>query len=331
MGALQYFLDPTHTALGSKVRKKLFFRDVSSVKLVGKTAVVTGANSGIGKATARNLALRGAEVHMLCRSEERGTAALEAIKSSLRDASGGAQDGGKVHLHLVDLSEPSQITKFAEDFRESPGKLDILVNNAAVMPNELRFNSRGVESALATNLVGFLGLTRELVPLLRESSDGRLVNVVSAGMFTAKLHLPSIELGLDEAKSREAEATYSGLSAYAQHHRGRVMLTDYMADLLRDSNVKVNSVHPGWVDTPGLAGAKDMDGFYKAMGRFLRTEDQGADTVVWLAVAPELRETGKYYFDRAPRKKHKCLSGTKSKKEDLEKLVQCCDRGFQKQ
>ena len=84
-------------------------------------------------------------------------------------------------------------------------------------------------------------------------------------------------------------------------------------------------------DTPGLAGAKDMDGFYKAMGRFLRTEDQGADTVVWLAVAPELRETGKCYFDRAPRKKHKCLSGTKSKKEDLEKLVQCCDRGFQKQ
>lgn len=232
------------------------------MSLKGKVAIVTGANSGIGKAAAIGLANRGGQVHMLCRSRSRGTDAKENI---VRDT--GNED---VHLHVVDLSEPTQIKTFAMDFKKSHKKLDILVNNAAVMPNELRITSGGLESAFATNLVGFYGLTKELGPIL---SGGRIVNVVSGGMFASKLHIPSIH--------KKDESQYSGLELYSQHHRGRVILTEYFAKTLK--GVSVNSVHPGWVDTPGLAGASDMAGFYKVMRKWLRSEAEGSWTILLAA------------------------------------------------
>ena len=181
---------------------------------------------------------------MLCRSKERGTAALNSIKDDKR-----VDDSSKIHLHVVDLSEPEQIKAFAADFKRRHQKVDILVNNAAVMPNELRTNSRGTEVALATNLVGFYGLTTQLSPLLKQSQDPRIVNVVSAGMFTAKLDIPTIEKGLDVQKdkvkgeSNTEDEDYSGITLYAQHHRARVDLTDYFADIYKDDGIKVNCVH----------------------------------------------------------------------------------------
>mmetsp|Transcript_7300 Transcript_7300/g.18760 ORF Transcript_7300/g.18760 Transcript_7300/m.18760 type:complete len:352 (-) Transcript_7300:788-1843(-) len=343
LGSLQYFLDPSHTRLGVKVRRGCFWRKADlDVSLAGKTAIVTGANSGIGRATACELACRGASVHMLCRSEKRGTTALDSIK---RRAAALAEDGaaGQVQLHIVDLSEPDQIRSFASDFRRANTRLDILVNNAAVMPNELKHNSKGMEVALATNLVGFYGLTTELKDLLKASSDARVVNVVSAGMFTAKLNLPTIEKGLPrssgaaasgeaagtEAGAEAEAAPYSGIELYAQHHRARVMLTDVFASQWKDDGISVNSCHPGWVDTKGLREAKDMQGFVSVMGGMLRSEEEGADTVVWLAAAAKAREfTGEYFFDRKARKKHKALAGTKSPPSDAAKLAEICQSAF---
>ncbi len=117
------------------------------------------------------------------------------------------------------------------------------------MPNELMRNSQGMEVALATNLVGFYGLTAELKDLLQAAPAARVVNVVSAGMFTTKLHLPTIAKGLPKAAAAAgAEAgagDYSGIELYAQHHRARVMLTDKFAEQWKDLGITVNSCHPG--------------------------------------------------------------------------------------
>jgi len=107
------------------------------------------------------------------------------------------------------------------------------------------------------------------------------------------------------------------------------MLTKHFSEAFASSGIKVNSVHPGWVDTPGLSSAKDMAGFYKVMGSSLRTEEEGADTVVWLAVSDKANKySGRYFFDRATRRENKYLSGTKSPPEDLDRLVEICETGF---
>jgi len=247
---------------------------------------VTGANAGIGKAIAMGLASRGGQVHMLCRSQARG---IEAKENIVKDT--GNED---VHLHVVDLSEPAEIKAFVKDFKKSHKKLDVLVNNVAVGPDDFTMTSGGMESAFATNLVGFYGLTKELAPML---SGGRIVNLVSAGMFLYKLHTPSLH--------NKDKSQYKPLENYCQHHRGRVMLTEHFAKTL-EGEVTVNSVHPGWVDTPGLAGAKAMEGFYRVMQRWLRSEEEGADTALWLAISERASKfTGRYFFDRWPRATHK--------------------------
>ena len=165
LGALQYFLDPTHTKLGVKVRRKLFWRKQDlDVSLRGKTAIVSGANSGIGKAVARNLAGMGAEVHMLCRSAERGAKALESIRGTL------GCDGSNVELHLVDLSEPQQIKDFARDFKSTHAKVDILVNNAGVANRKERRTRDGFEMQMGTNHLGHFLLTNLLLPKIKETA-----------------------------------------------------------------------------------------------------------------------------------------------------------------
>ena len=143
------------------------------VDLSGRVAVVTGANSGIGKATSRALAERGAEVFLLCRSEERGRAALR----ELRDATGSR----RLRLVTVDVAEPESIRSAVKEI--AAGRVHVLVNNAAVLPAERHETSRGVELTFATNVLGPFLLTRLLEPRLRASGAARVVNVSSGGMY----------------------------------------------------------------------------------------------------------------------------------------------------
>ena len=109
--------------------------------------------------------------------------------------------------------------------------------------------------------------------------------------------------GHTDRVARACAAFLTGCQPRKTH--GANLQVGISADQLAAAGVRCNSVHPGWVDTPGLAGAKDMEGFYRMMGGALRDDDEGADTIVWLAACPGLRETGKYFFDRSARKKHK--------------------------
>ncbi len=247
-GMLFYFLDPSHTALGFKAHAACFDKKDLEVDLHGKSILVAGGNAGIGRSAAQSLAERGATVHIVCRSKEKGEQAVKDISEAT-----GNKD---VHLHVVDLGSKKQIQAFTQTFAASGQPLHVLINNAATMQSDRTVTSEGIETAQATNLVGFYGLTQGLLPVLKKNAPARIVNVVSAGMLATQFKLK----GLTE---EEATAPYDGAAAYSLHHRARVMLTETWAKELKEDKVVVNSVHPGWVDTPLLRTAGPMEGFYK--------------------------------------------------------------------
>ena len=219
---------------------------------------MTGGTGGIGRAAARQLAKMGAEVHIVGRSEEKGAAAVEEMNASV---------GSNVaHFHRVDLSKLNDTYVFAQQFQTEvlgPKKrLFVLINNAAVMPpsHTMAEENGGHEMALATNLLSWYILSKNLAPSLEK--DGKLINVVSAGMKLFKLYPDEIE-ALDHVEPNK----YDGIKAYSITHRARVLLTQSWAKQT-DAPIMA-SVHPGWVDTPGLSSAKQMRGFYKTMKSML--------------------------------------------------------------
>ncbi len=135
-------------------------------------------------------------------------------------------------------------------------------------------------------------LTAELVPLLRATPDGaRVVWVSSGGMYTQTLDVDALEMGDED---------YAGATAYARAKRAQVVLAEEWAKRLRDDRIAVHAMHPGWADTPGLETG--LPGFRTVLGPILRSPEQGADTIVWLAAAEGPgRVTGRFWLDRAPR------------------------------
>jgi len=275
------------------------------VDLAGRVALVTGANSGIGKATSRALAERGAEVFLLCRHEERGRAAL----GELRRATGSR----RLRLVTVDVAEPDSVQSAAEAIGAE--RVHLLVNNAGVLPDERRENSRGVEMTFATNVLGPFQLTRLLEPRLRAAGRARIVNVSSGGMYARRLSLG--DWGF-------AKRRFDGVVAYAEAKRALVVLTELWAERLAGSGVTANAMHPGWADTPAVETS--LPRFRRALQSRLRTAEEGADTVVWMSVCPRLEnETGRFYFDREPRPTH-LLPWTREEPGDRRRLWELCER-----
>ena len=241
----------------------------------GKECLVTGANSGLGLAVARGLAERGATVHLLCRNEQRGTLAQQAITSETNNP--------RVRLHVVDVSNQQSIVDFAARF-DSP-RIDVLVHNAGVLPLERELTADGLELTVATHLVGPFLLTQLLRPKLRAA---RVVIVTSGGMYTKRL---------DVAGMLSNEGPYDGVAAYAMTKRGQVVLGELWARELASSGTVVNVMHPGWAATKGVE--RSLPRFFRIMNKRLRTAEEGADTALWLAVAERIAgETGKLWFDR---------------------------------
>lgn len=303
-----------------------------------KTACVTGANSGLGFRAATELARRRYAVHMVCRNEGRGRAAVEALKSELHDEVPDAD----VILHIVDLSDFDGIKSFAAGFCADPSnKLDVLVNNAASLPAERTENADGVESCLATVLGGSFLLTAALMPALLRASPAedqgapagdlpRVIDVSSAGMYNCKLDVSDINGERRDAKK------YDGALAYALVKRAQVLLSERWAKEMVGKQIFFASMHPGWADTPGVATS--LPSFYKKHKSSMRSAAQGADTVVWLASCPVrslLRSagvddvhscSGKFWFDRAPRRTHMPFARTRCSAKDIDVLWRACQR-----
>jgi NAD(P)-dependent dehydrogenase (short-subunit alcohol dehydrogenase family) len=253
-----------------------------------RIAVVTGANTGIGREIARELARLGGRVVLACRSEKRGRSALDSIL---------AQTGnGSLELQVVDLSSQASVRAFAGRLRARHARIDVLVNNASIWPDTREVSVDGIEKTWATNVLGYFLLMTLLRDRLLAADQGRIINVASdfAG-------------GLDLDDPEFARRAWGGTAAYRQSKQAERMLTWSVAERLEGTRVTVNACHPGGVDTAlfryqtGLLGL-GLSGYNKLFGK---TPAEGADTPAWLATAPELSTvTGRYYEDRKekPRK-----------------------------
>jgi NAD(P)-dependent dehydrogenase (short-subunit alcohol dehydrogenase family) len=165
----------------------------------------------------------------------------------------------------------------------------VLVNNAAVLGNERCTTPEGLESSLVTNLLSPYLLTTALLPRLRASAPARVVNVVSGGMYLAGLG-PEVF---------EPLGTWDGATAYARHKRALMVLTEHWARECAADGVTVNAMHPGWAETPGVARSLPL--FLRLTRPVLRTPEEGADTIVWLAASADADSlTGGLWLDREP-------------------------------
>jgi len=278
-----------------------------NVDLTGKVYIVTGANSGIGFATTKELAKRKATVWMICRNKQKGEEAMKTIE----------QDTGNNNLRLavVDVSRPTDIFRFAGDYVASKQRLDGLIHNAGGTEYERSVTPDGNEISFATNVLGPFLLTECLFPVLQRSAPSRVITVTSGGMYTVRMDVENLQS--DRSK-------YMGLAAYSRSKRALWYLTEYWANKkYANTGVTFNSMHPGWTRTPLVSNK--LPSWFQSLP--LRTPEQGADTLLWLAISPTvLSASGMLWFDREPTRTDMPLARTQNKPQDIEALYQYCHR-----
>ncbi|MEP7182465.1 MAG: SDR family NAD(P)-dependent oxidoreductase [Betaproteobacteria bacterium] len=272
-----------------------------AVSLRGRTAVVTGATSGLGRAAAQQLAGLGARVVLVGRNREKADIARAEITA--------ATSNENIAVALADLSLLSDVRKLAQRLLADEPQINILVNNAGILLNQRTLTSEGNETSVATNLLAPFLLTQLLLPRLEQSAPSRIINVSSGGMYSTG---PAVDDLQYERKP------WNGADAYARAKRALVILTELWAERLRDSGAVVHAMHPGWADTPGVVTS--LPKFHAITRHLLRTAEQGADTITWLAAAPEVAQvSGWFWLDREPHITH-VFPGTEGSPEERRQL-----------
>ncbi|GAY39723.1 hypothetical protein CUMW_046640 [Citrus unshiu] len=269
-----------------------------------ENCVVTGANAcNWFMLPAEGLASRGATVYMVCRSKEKGETALSAIRSKTGNEN--------VHLELCDLSSITEIKSFANRFSLKNKPVHVLVNNAGLLENNRLITSEGFELNFAVNVLGTYTITESMVPLLEKAApDARVITVSSGGMYTAHL--------TDDLEFNSG--SFDGMEQYARNKRVQVALTEKWSEMYKEKGIGFYSMHPGWAETPGVA--KSMPSFNERLAGNLRTSEEGADTVLWLALQPkEKLVSGSFYFDRAEAPKHLKFAATAASHARIDPIV----------
>lgn len=305
--ALEASVIGSFTKVGYETRRRLFhWEDAGALPADGKVVVITGANSGLGLVAATRLAAMGAAVRIVVRNPERGERARAQI------AAAGDADVG---VYVADLSSLEAVRTVAAELRGRDPRIDVLIHNAGALLPERALSVDGHEMTFATMVLGPFLLTRELLPLLRATQGSRVIWIASGGMYTQPLDVDALEMGPGD---------YRGATAYARAKRAQVVLSEEWAKRLRSDGIAVHAMHPGWADTPGLETG--LPGFRTLIGPLLRTPQEGADTIVWLAAAEEPgRTTGRFWLDRRPRSTRK-LVATGATDEERARLWALCER-----
>ncbi|MUL76904.1 SDR family NAD(P)-dependent oxidoreductase [Mycolicibacterium sp. CBMA 226] len=287
-GFFDQLLDRTvvlgYSRVGLAVRQRLWPEpDLPAGALAGRTVLVTGANSGIGKAVAGQLAKLGATVLMTVRDRGRGAAARHDVLA--------VAPGADVAVEVCDVSNLAAVRSFAADLVSRRPRLDAVIHNAGVLPEQRTESAEGHELSLATHVLGPLLLTELLLPALTAAPDPRVVLMSSGGMYTQPLPVDDIEY---------RRGHYRGATAYARSKRIQVAITPLLAQ--RWSGIMVAAMHPGWADTPGVA--QSLPAFRRVTQPILRTSEQAADTAVWLTATEPAPDSGQFWHDRRIRPTH---------------------------
>jgi NAD(P)-dependent dehydrogenase (short-subunit alcohol dehydrogenase family) len=255
----------------------------------GKICIVTGANSGIGKELTLGLAQMGARVVMVCRSAEKGKAALEEIRREFGSS--------QVDLLIADMSWQASVRSLAEQIQQKYPRVDVLVNNAGGATPARELSADGIEMTLATNHLGPALLTLLLLDMLKASAPSRIVNVSSEAQRRTRLEMNDLQF---------ERRKYRGIAAYAQSKLLMNAFTFELARRLAGTGVTANCLHPGvvatniWSANPAPLIAKLI---IAVMKPFMLTSKQGAEVPLYLATSPEVAQvSGEYFIKSRPAK-----------------------------
>jgi retinol dehydrogenase 14 len=247
------------------------------------TIALTGGTSGIGKAAARGFVEEGHHVVLLSRSLERGRATQKEL-------------GGSTEVIECDLASLGSVRDAASDLAARHSTLDVLVNNAGLFTLSRQESADGYELQFAVNHLGHFLLTNLLLEQLYAADAGRVVVVSSNAHHSGLLHFDDLQL----------EQSYGGMKAYAQSKVANILFVRELASRLATSNVTANALHPGAVSTNIASSRRGSQGILRRIlqaiaSPFLRTPEQGAQTLIYLATSPQVAGvTGNYYDDKEP-------------------------------
>ena len=282
--ALEISIVGSFSQFGYRARRRLWgWQDAPNGSLSGKTALITGPTSGLGRATAGELARLGARVVLLGRNRSK----LDRVRGELVAATG----ADRFAVVVVDMSSLVSVRDAVAQVLATERRLDIVVDSAGAIFVDRTETDDGMEATFATMVAGPFVLVSGLLSLLQAGDGGRVISVVSGGMYGQKLDLEDLQF---------SRGRYNGTLAYARAKRASTALTREWARRLRGGSVRFSSMHPGWVDTPGLRESLPL--FYGPLAPPLRTPLEGGDTIIWLATdAHAGLPGGRLHLDRRER------------------------------
>lgn len=285
--ALDAAVVPGFSKIGYAIRKRLGnWQPISGFDLRGKTIVITGPTSGLGKEVARQLAPTGANLVLVARNEEKCARVIEEIAPLCT--------GSKPIFVRAEMGDLESVRSACVLIQQLFSHVDVLIHNAGALLNTRQVSPQGIEQTVASHVVGPFLMTTLLLPLMH---GGRVVTVSSGGMYTSALpafdHGESLEMPVHK---------YNGSKQYAIAKRAQVTLNELWAK--SETQTEFVAMHPGWADTPGVQ--ESIPGFRRVTAPILRSASEGADTIAWLAaVNPLPGASGTFWSDREVRPTHK--------------------------
>ena len=272
--------------------------------LKDKICIVTGANSGVGKETVKQLIELDAFVIMVVRNETKGKKALEEIKLSTGKDS--------LDLMICDFSSQKSIREFAKEFLKKYDKLDILVNNHGLMVDKKTLTNDGLEMTFAVNHLGYFLLTKLLLDLLKKSAPSRIINV-SSGAYAAVRKWNLEDHNWDKRK-------FSSFGAYSESKLYNIMFTKFLADLLKSDKITVNTYTPGFTRSNFGKTNFIMKASTVLMFPLARSPSKSAKTAIYLATSPEMKDITGEYFVNKKIKKTNAMANDKGLQKELWEL-----------